>query len=366
MEEKPKILVVDDMDANRSMLRTFLTPLGYTIAEAADGAEALTVFNRERPDLLILDLNMPNMDGFEVCKRLKSDPETKVVPIIVITGLADDKNHLKALENGADDFLAKPFNIHFLKARLKSLLELKRLHDQNLEYQDSLKQSNISLMQRVISTQDITIIALAKLAEFRDPETGEHLERMREFAGIVALELSKHPEYESYITDQYIENIYKSMPLHDIGKVGIPDNILLKPGKLTDEEFEIMKRHSTIGGDAISAAIKPIGSGESFLDMGRVIAYHHHEKWNGRGYPKGLSGEDIPLSARIASLADVYDALTTKRVYKPAFEHEKAKSIIVEESGQSFDPTIVDAFLNKEKEFIEIKEKFKDREEDSS
>ncbi len=361
MEKKQTILVVDDTDLNRQVLINFLIPMGFSVIEAEDGEEALKRFQEHSPDLLILDLNMPKLDGFDVCKRLKSNPETKIVPIIVITGLSDDDNHLKALEMGADDFLAKPFNIHFLKARLKSLLSLKRLHDENMEYQKFLKKSNLDLMQKVINTQDVTIVALAKLAEFRDPETGEHLERMRDFAGELALELSELPKYQDYITDQYIENIYKSTPLHDIGKVGIPDSILLKPGKLTPEEFEIMKGHSEIGGDAIGSAIKLTGMKRSFLDMGQSIAYFHHEKWNGMGYPKGLKGEDIPLSARITALADVYDALTTKRVYKPAFSHTKAKDILVEETEAAFDPDIVDAFLKKEKDFRNIKEEYKDR-----
>jgi putative two-component system response regulator len=361
MGEKHTILVVDDLDANRKMLSTFLTPMGYFVVEASDGEDALERFQEHRPDLMILDLNMPKMDGFEVCRKLKSNPDTKIVPIVVITGLGDDQSHLKALEMGADDFLAKPFNIHFLKAKIKSLLSLKRLYDENREYQNRLKQDNISLMQQVIGTQDVTIIALAKLAEFRDPDTGEHLERMREFAGVLALELSKSPKYQDYITDQYIETIYKSTPLHDIGKVGIPDSVLLKPGKLTREEFEIMKRHSEIGGDAIASAIKLSKMGESFLDMAKFIAYHHHEKWAGSGYPMGLKDDDIPLSARITALADVYDALTTKRVYKPAFPHEKAKEILKEGSGSQFDPEIVAAFLSKENEFIKIKEEYKDR-----
>ncbi len=360
MREKQTILIVDDIDANRKMLSTFLTPMGYSIVEAADGEEALERFQAHHPDLLILDLNMPKMDGFEVCRRLKSDPETKMVPIIVITGLGDDKSHLKALETGADDFLAKPFNIHFLKARLKSALSLKKLHDINIEYQNSLKKSNIELMQKVIATQDVTIVALAKLAEFRDPETGEHLERMREYARILAHGLQNIGKYNKYIDDNYIDSIYKSTPLHDIGKVGIPDSILRKPGKLTPEEFEIMKRHSEIGGDAIASAIKLAGMERSFLDMGQAIAYHHHERWDGNGYPRGLQGEHIPLSARIAAFADVYDALTTKRVYKPAFSHQKSKVILVEGSCTAFDPDIVKAFLGKEKEFVAIKEEYKD------
>ena len=354
------ILVVDDVSENRKMLSAFLSPMGYSVVEAADGKQALEKFDIEPPDLVLLDLKMPGIDGFEVCKRLKSNPETKMVPIIVITGLADDENHLGALEYGADDFLAKPFNINFLKARLKSLLSTKQLYDQNMAYQESLKISNIELMEKLISTQDVTIVALAKLAEFRDPETGEHLERMREYAKTIARELQKKKRYKDYITEQYIENIHKSTPLHDIGKVGIPDQILLKPGKLTPEEFEIMKRHSEIGGDSLSSAIQFSGMEQSFLDMGKDIAYHHHEKWNGKGYPRGLAGENIPLTARITALADVYDALTSKRVYKEAFSHEKSKAILVEESGTSFDPEVVEAFLATENEFIAIRKEYRD------
>jgi putative two-component system response regulator len=237
---------------------------------------------------------------------------------------------------------------------------MKRLYDENQEYQEKLKNDNVSLMQKLIGTQDITIVALAKLAEFRDPETGEHLERMREYAKTIALELKKQDKYKDYITEQYIKNLYKSTPLHDIGKVGIPDKVLLKPGKLTDDEFEIMKRHSEIGGDAISSAVNLSGMTRSFLDMGKEIAYYHHEKWDGNGYPKGLKNDGIPLTARITALADVYDALTTKRVYKPAFPHNKAKAILEEGSGTVFDPDIVAAFISKENEFIKIKEEYKD------
>ena len=360
MDGKQTILVVDDMVENRKMLISFLSPMGYSIVEAADGEQALQKFEEVHPDLLLLDLNMPKLDGFEVCKRLKSNPNTKMVPIIVITGLGDEQNHLAALQTGADDFLAKPFNMLFLKARLNSLLAMKRLYDENMAYQESLKKSNIELMETLITTQDITIVALAKLAEFRDPETGEHLERMREYAKTLAIELQKNQKYSAYIDSHYIDNIYKSTPLHDIGKVGIPDEVLMKPGKLTDEEFETMKRHCEIGGDSLSSAIEQSGMEQSFLDMGKGIAYYHHEKWNGQGYPKGMAGEAIPLSARITALADVYDALTSKRVYKEAFPHERSRSILLEDSGKSFDPEIVDAFVSTEKEFIAIRKEYRD------
>lgn len=200
-----------------------------------------------------------------------------------------------------------------------------------------------------------TILGLAKLAEYRDGDTGAHLERIREYARIIARELSTYPQYQEYITEEYIEDIYNSAILHDIGKVGVPDAILQKPGKLTSEEFEIIKTHSTLGGDALRDVEVNI-EGQTFLTLSKEIAYHHHEWWDGTGYPMGLKGEQIPLSARIVSIADVYDALTSRRSYKEAFSHNKAVRIIVSERGTHFAPDVVDAFLAHEEEFRQIRE----------
>ncbi len=227
-------------------------------------------------------------------------------------------------------------------------------------YQATLKKINVELMEKLITTQDVTIVALAKLAEFRDPDTGEHLERMREYSKALALKLRKLPKYRYYITEHYIENLYKSSPLHDIGKVGIADDVLLKPGNLSKSEFELMKRHTIIGGDALNDAVQLAGMERSFLDMGKDIAYYHHEKWDGNGYPTGLKEDDIPLSARILALADVYDALTSKRVYKPAFPHTKARTIIIDECAPHFDPDILKAFISLENIFIDIKKHYQD------
>ncbi len=214
------------------------------------------------------------------------------------------------------------------------------------------------------NAREVTILGLAKLSEYRDDDAGAHLERMREFTRILAQELSAHKKYKGYITEKYIEDIYLSSILHDIGKVGIPDAVLLKPGKLTPEEFEIIKAHSQLGGDALSEIESKI-EGESFLTLAKEIAYYHHERWNGKGYPKGLAGDDIPLSARIVALADVYDALTSKRVYKSAFTHEEAIKIIVSERGRQFDPDVVDAFMARNKDFSAIRKKLEDREIES-
>lgn len=358
--EKPRVLVAEDIPANRNILAQFLREIGYSVIETENGREALDAVMNEKPDIVILDIAMPEMDGIEVCRIIKTNPLTKIIPVIIITALGDDEHHLKALDAGADDFLTKPFKVHFLRARLRSLLALKLMNDASLGYQESLKKMNIELMEKLISTQDITIIALAKLAEFRDPETGEHLERMREYSRITAQELRKLPKYRYYITDRYIENLYKSSPLHDIGKVGIRDEILLKPGKLSQEEFELMKRHTTIGGDALASATQFSGLDRSFLDMGKEIAYSHHEKWDGTGYPRGLKGEHIPLSARILAIADVYDALTSKRVYKEAFTHDAARKIIIDECVSHFDPEILDVFIKLEGRFIDIRSRYQD------
>lgn len=365
MTKKPRILIADDAPANRHILAQFLKEMGYSVLETENGREALDAVMSEKPDIVILDIAMPEIDGIEVCRIIKTNPLTKIIPVVIITALGDDEHHLKALDAGADDFLTKPFMAHFLRARLKSLLALKLMSDASLGYQESLKQMNVDLMEKLISTQDITIIALAKLAEFRDPETGEHLERMREYSKVLAYKLRELPKYRYYISDQYIENLYKSSPLHDIGKVGIRDEVLLKPGKLSQDEFELMKQHTTIGGDALATATKFSGMDRSFLDMGKEIAYSHHEKWNGTGYPRGLKGEHIPLSARILAIADVYDALTSKRVYKEAFTHDQSRKIIVEECVSHFDPEVLNAFQDLEDQFIDIRKRYQDAKDDA-
>ena len=221
------------------------------------------------------------------------------------------------------------------------------------EQVDKTDSSPNKTLQGVENAKLITILALAKLAEYRDDDTGLHLERIREYTKIITEEMAKKPDYNEYITSEYITDIYYSSILHDIGKVGIPDGILLKPGKLTYEEFEVIKNHSILGGDVLADIEAQIGE-QTFLTLGKEIAYHHHEKWNGTGYPKGLKGEEIPLSARIVSIADVYDALTSQRIYKNAFSHQKAREVIILERERSFDPDVVDCFLSREYDFIKV------------
>ncbi len=271
--------------------------------------------------------------------------------------MGDKDTNVKAIKCGADDFLIKPFDRILLEARIKTSITTKVLHDHLVEYKNELEQKVAERTEQVVLTQQVTVFALAKLAESRDNDTGDHLERMRSYARELAVEVVSKPKYSGLYDDDYVVEIFKSTPLHDIGKVGIPDNILLKPGKLTSEEFEIMKRHTTIGGDTLKAADTEAGC-DSFLAMGRDIAYFHHEKWDGSGYPFGLAGENIPLCARIAALADVYDALSARRPYKEPFEHEKCRAIILEGRGSHFDPDVVDAFVALESRFLEIRAEF--------
>lgn len=362
----PTILIVDDLRENAKILETFLSPQGYRSVCVTSGREALDFVAHQPPDVILLDLMMPGMDGFEVCRRLKQDIKTYHIPVIIITGLAEREANVRALEAGADDFLVKPFDYVLLRARISSSLRSKVLQDQVIQYQEQLEEANQNLEQKikdrtaqVARTQQVAVFSLAKLAESRDTETGTHLERMRSYAREIAEELSSWDKFRDDLPMDFADQIFHSSPLHDIGKVGIPDAILLKPGKLSPQEFEIMKTHAQIGGDTLRAADIEAGQA-SFLAMGRDIAYHHHERWDGRGYPFGQKGEEIPLPARIVAVSDVYDALSSKRPYKEAFSHEKSRDIIIEGRGTAFDPDAVDAFLVREDAVLSIREHFQD------
>lgn len=367
VQDRARILVVDDLEENVRLLQHFLEPKGYDVHCAYTGEQALTAVDQFPPDVVLLDLVMPGIDGFEVCQRLKADAETRHIPIIILTGLSEVQANVRALEAGADDFLIKPIDSVLLDARIRNSLRAKRLQDRVIQYQRQLEVYNETLEARIRDrtaqlerTQQVAIFSMAKLAESRDNETGEHIDRMRCYAREIAIELCIWPKYESRVAPTFTDTLFLSSPLHDIGKVGIPDGILLKPGKLSPEEFEIMKAHTVIGGDTLKAADAEAG-GDSFLAMGRDIAYYHHEKWDGSGYPFNLRGEQIPLAARIVALGDVYDALTSRRPYKEAFSHDRSKAIILQGRGSHFDPDVVDAFLAREANFIEIRRNFHDR-----
>lgn len=349
------ILIVEDTEENVDILLETLDDL-YDISVAIDGVTALEMLHDYTPDLILLDIMMPNLNGYEVCERLKLESRTAKIPIIFLTALSEAQDEEKGLRLGAVDYITKPFNPYIVKARVKNQIELK-MHRDNLE--DLVRQRTAELEL----TQEVTIESMGTLAEYRDPETGGHIQRTKYYVKALAEHLRKKSRFADYFTDSIIMSLHKSAPLHDIGKVGVPDHILLKPGRLTPEEFDEMKKHTIYGRDAISKAEEKLGE-MSFLHFALEIAESHQEKWDGTGYPNGWAGEDIPLSGRIMAVADVYDALISKRVYKEPFAHSKAVAIIKESSGTHFDPTIVDAFLEITEEFRKIALEHADFEEE--
>ena len=356
MNKKPKILVVDDEDRNLRLMEAILLPLGYDIVFAHDGKEALEKIQETPVDVILLDIMMPEMDGFEVARRLKSDNETKIIPIVMVTALQEVGDRIKALEAGADDFLNKPVDKTEVRARVASLLKVKAYNDHMRNYQQELESEVAKRTKelkkafekiKVVSLE--TIYRLTKAAEFRDEDTGAHIQRMSNYSAIIAQTMG--------LSEQTVESILYAAPMHDIGKIGIPDRILLKPAKLDPDEWVIMKQHTIMGGRILEE------SAAGFIKLGEIVALTHHEKWDGSGYPKGLKGMKIPLVGRIVAIADVFDALTSKRPYKEAFSLEKSYEIIKEGSGTHFDPDVVDAFFASREKLLAIKEKFKDEQE---
>jgi putative two-component system response regulator len=357
MDRQKTIMIVDDTEINIDILVDTLQQ-DYELIVAINGLEALELIEEQKPDLILLDIMMPEMDGYEVLKKLKENPNLEYIPVILLSAITDSNSINKGFSLGAVDYVTKPFEIIEVKARVKAQLKIEEarlvLENQNIILEEKVKERT-KLIER---TNSATIYCLAALAETRDPETGQHIKRTQEYIRELALELRNNKEYKDILTDEYIDLLYKSAPLHDIGKVGIRDSILLKPGKLTEEEFEEMKKHTIYGGESLMVGIKELGE-ESFLTLAKEIALTHHEKWDGSGYPMGLSKQEIPISGRLMALSDVYDALISKRVYKGAFTHDEAKKIILESKGTHFDPDVVDAFIKREHKFIEIMEKFK-------
>lgn len=352
-KDKPVLLVVDDAINSIRLVNEILKD-DYRIKVATNGAIALTVAQNTRPDIILLDIVMPVMNGYETCRRLKENEAFKDIPVIFLTAKTDEEDEEKGFALGAADYISKPVSPPILAARVKMHLELKRsrdiLKDQNqfLDQEIKRRTKDISIIQ------EASIIAMAALAETRDNETGRHLQRVKLYIKELADYLSQMDKFKHTLTEEKIKLIVQSSPLHDIGKVGIPDRILLKPGPLSSEEYEVMKKHPTLGRDAILCAEKLIGGAETFLSCAREIAYSHHEKWDGTGYPQGLSGENIPLSARLMAVVDVYDALTSRRIYKDAISHEKAVQTIKMDTGKHFDPFVVYAFLAVQERFKHI------------
>jgi putative two-component system response regulator len=329
-----RILVVEDDGISAEMLENALAAFGHQVALARNGREALEMIRTGLYRLVISDWEMPEMTGIELCREIRRRQFSGYVYTILLTARAGTRSIVEGLDAGADDFLTKPFQPEELRVRIRTGERILALE-----------------------SREVTIFALAKLAESRDPETGAHLERIRDYCRCLAWDLSRKARFRHEVDGDYVQLIYMTSPLHDIGKVGIRDGILRKPGPLTPEEFEIMKQHTLIGSETLEAAASA-HPGAKYLRMARDIARSHHEHFDGSGYPDGLEGEAIPLCARIVTLADVYDALTSKRVYKPAFEHANARQIIQENRGKHFDPDIVDAFLDNEIRFTSIREQF--------
>ncbi len=359
---KCNILIVDDSETNREILSATLD-CDYIVSATPNGKSALEIIKCHPPDLILLDIMMPGMDGYALCRTLKSASETREIPIIFLSAMNSIHDKMKGFELGAVDYVTKPFEIYEIKARVKTHL-INTLAKKILENQNIILEKKFRERSRELSlTQEVTIECMASLAETRDPETGGHIKRTKKYIRELAYNLKDHPRFSSYLNDNTIDLLHKSAPLHDIGKVGVPDSILLKPDKLTPDEWEEMKKHTIYGRDALRVAEKQFGH-NSFLRYAREIAYSHHEKWNGSGYPEGLAGEDIPISGRLMALADVYDALISKRVYKSPISHVKAVEIIENDQGNYFDPDVVKVFLDLKEKFRNIAITFIDWEEE--
>jgi putative two-component system response regulator len=329
-----KILIAEDDLVSRTMLARIITDLGYEVLVAESGQAAFQIWKNERPKLVISDWVMPAGDGIELCNLIRENEGSQYTYIIIVTSKNGTEDIVKAIDAGADDFVSKPYIKEELAVRIRAGIRVTGFE-----------------------SRDLLIFSLAKLAESRDTDTGYHLERIRYYSKQLAQALA-HAGHDQ-INNVFIDNIFLTSPLHDIGKVGIPDTILLKPGRLDDEEFTFMKTHCQIGYTTLNEVVKKYPRID-YLVMSANIALYHHEKYNGSGYPHGLAGEDIPLAARIVALADVYDALISKRVYKEAFTHENARSIIISDKGTHFDPLVVEAFHECEKNFFKIAMEFKD------
>ena len=360
----PTIMVVDDSPEVLSLISSLLRD-SYKVKVANSGEKALRHIRSEStPDLILLDIMMPGLSGYDVIMEIKASPETRHIPVIFLTSMSAADDEKMGLELGAADYLAKPISPPILLARVKTQLENKAAAD-FLRDQNHYLEAEVSKRTREISAiQDVTILAMASLAETRDSDTGNHIRRTQHYVRALANKLKSHPAFGYYLSEQTIEMLFKSAPLHDIGKVGIPDRILLKPGRFTPDEFEIMKTHTTLGRDAIEQAEKQLGMNVDFLKHAKDFAYYHQEKWDGSGYPTGASGDQIPISARLMAVADVYDALISRRVYKEGMPHTKAVEIIIEGRGSHFDPDITDAFIELQEEFQAIAARFSDSDDD--
>jgi putative two-component system response regulator len=359
MSSQQHILIVDDEAFYVRLLVEVLSPL-YQVTIATSGEQALTqIASGAHPDLILLDIMMSGMDGYTVCEQLKNSPQTHDIPIIFLTAKDEEADELHGFALGACDYITKPISAAIVKARISIHLALinsrKALEQQNSRLEEMVHERTAEISR----TQDVAIYCLASIVETRDNETGKHIRRTQFYVKALAQHIRNHPRFQAFIDDDFIELLFKSAPLHDLGKIGVPDAILLKPGKLNDKEWEEMKRHTEYGKRSIDNAEGEYGQ-SSFLHMAKEIAYSHHEKWDGSGYPEHLCGDLIPVSARIMAIADCYDALISRRPYKKPFSHETASQIILEGRGTHFDPDITDAFEALQDTFADIGHTFAD------
>jgi putative two-component system response regulator len=353
MKEKPVILVVDDQPQNIELLEAHLVPQGYEIVKATSGEEALGKLSDNQIDLILLDVMMPGMDGFEVTRRARQDNTHRLLPIILVTALRETEDRVKGIEAGCDDFISKPVDKMELLARVRSLLKVKSYNDLMSNYRKELEtevtrrtEELKHAFERIKAASLDTIYRLSMASEYKDENTGAHIKRMSRYCAAVARRLG--------LDESTIETILYAAPMHDLGKIGIPDVILVKPARLDPLEWEIMKQHTLIGAQILK------GSDAEFIRLGEIIAQYHHEKWDGSGYPNSLKSREIPIAGRIAAIADVFDALTSKRPYKEPFSVKKSLAIIREGRGSHFDPDVVDAFFAIQDEILTIKKQYSD------
>jgi putative two-component system response regulator len=356
----PVVLVVDDNPDNLTVIGDLLRP-HYQVRVANSGTRALHLAYLEPlPDLILLDVMMPGMNGHEVLQRLQANPRSRDIPVIFVTALGQEQDQVGGFALGAVDYITKPIMPPVLQARVRTHLELKQARDK-LANQNAWLETEVNRrMAENDLIQLVSVRALAHLAEIRDPETGNHILRTQGYVRELATRLRNHPHFETVIDTRYIELLTRSAPLHDIGKVGIPDSILLKPGPLNPEEWEVMQTHAALGAMAIERAELDIEEEVEFLALAKEIAHWHHERWDGGGYPDGLCGEAIPLSARLMSVADVFDALISARVYKPAMPADEARAVILKGSGSQFDPAVVKAFDEGFADFVAIARQYQE------
>ncbi|KAA1171458.1 response regulator [Marinobacter salinexigens] len=327
LRDTKTLLLVDDESTNLQVLRNILSDQ-YRLLFAKDGERAIALASMEQPDLILLDVMMPGMSGHDVCRTLKADKNTRKIPVIFVTALADAEDEARGFELGAVDYVTKPVSAPILQARVKNHLSLVQI--------DELVETRLAVVHR-----------LGRAAEYKDNETGLHVIRMSYFARVIALEAG--------MCEAWADTLLNAAPMHDIGKIGIPDAVLQKPGKLNPEEWAVMQQHARIGAEIIGE------DGSDLLNMAREVALCHHEKWDGTGYPEGLKGKDIPLSARIVALADVFDALTSERPYKKAWSIERATDLVREQSGKHFDPELVDVFFRSLPGILEVRERWQEQ-----